>query len=69
MAVDFQEERYSSTNSEKDDLKVQGGLAQQLFFQCLFYLITEVLETIADFDDPNIDRDEAMVGVLGKPCL
>ncbi|KAG1903462.1 OPT oligopeptide transporter protein-domain-containing protein [Suillus fuscotomentosus] len=47
MALDFQEERYSSTNSEKDDLKVQ-----------------EVLETIADFDDPNIDRDEAMVGVL-----
>ncbi|KAG1850523.1 OPT oligopeptide transporter protein-domain-containing protein [Suillus tomentosus] len=47
MAVDFQEERYSSTNSEKDDIKVQ-----------------EVLETIADFDDPNIDRGEAMVGVL-----
>jgi hypothetical protein len=28
--------------------------------------MTEVLLTIADFDDPNIDRDGAIVGILGE---
>ncbi|KAG1864939.1 OPT oligopeptide transporter protein-domain-containing protein [Suillus subalutaceus] len=45
--VDFQDERYSSTDLEKSDIKVQ-----------------EVLKNIADFDDPNIDRDGAIVGAL-----
>lgn len=36
------------------------------FLQCLPFCTTEVLLTIADFDDPNIDRDGAIVGILGE---
>ncbi|KAH7910423.1 OPT oligopeptide transporter protein-domain-containing protein [Hygrophoropsis aurantiaca] len=48
MSGEYEESRYSPTDFEKTDVKAEEA----------------VLETIADFDDPNIDRDNALVGVL-----
>ncbi|KAH7922249.1 small oligopeptide transporter [Leucogyrophana mollusca] len=49
MGGGSEESRYSPTEFEKADLRPTTEA---------------ILETIADFDDPNIDRDNALVGVL-----
>jgi hypothetical protein len=74
MSTYYREEQHSSDTIEKDSEK--GTLGESRSpprgkTNCLneFLLFTVINEVIAveEFDDPNLDRDEVIVAVLGPP--
>jgi hypothetical protein len=72
MSTYYREEQHSSDTIEKDSEKgTLGESPPRGKTNCLneFLLFTVINEVIAveEFDDPNLDRDEAIVAVLGPP--
>jgi len=55
--------------TEKDDEKSDLGETQSKMIPFMIHLFTAIDNVIAgdEFDDPNIDEDEAIAGILGPP--
>lgn len=59
----------TSRDSKLDDEKAYGDANYNILQHSFGWrplIVSEVAVPFADFDDPNIDKDDAMIGVLGE---